>query len=82
LQLGLSFAVELSRAQSRTPTANEIASIRNCATRNKDNLDWGERRCLFNLVALPASRRDMPMNGLAVTDIRIVLSFKKYGSYV
>ncbi|MGZ5877548.1 MAG: lysozyme inhibitor LprI family protein, partial [Bradyrhizobium sp.] len=25
--------------------------IRDCATRNKDNLDEGERQCLFNLVA-------------------------------
>jgi hypothetical protein len=39
------------------PTANEIASIRNCATRNKDNLDEGKRRCLFNLVALPCIKK-------------------------
>jgi uncharacterized protein YecT (DUF1311 family) len=51
LQLGLSFAAELSHAQTRKPTATEIASIRDCATRNKDNLDEGERQCLFNLVA-------------------------------
>jgi uncharacterized protein YecT (DUF1311 family) len=51
LQLGLSFAAELSHAQTRKPTASEIASIRNCATKNKDNLDEGERQCLFNLVA-------------------------------
>jgi hypothetical protein len=57
LQPGLSFAAELSRAQSRKPTANEITSIRDCATRNKDNLDGGERRCLFNLVALPCIKK-------------------------
>jgi uncharacterized protein YecT (DUF1311 family) len=50
---GLSFAPEPSHAQSRKPTANEIASIRGCATRNHDNLDEGERQCLFNLVAEP-----------------------------
>jgi uncharacterized protein YecT (DUF1311 family) len=51
LQLALGFAAESSHAQTRKPTANEIASIRDCATRNKDNLDEGERQCLFNLVA-------------------------------
>ena len=53
LQLGLSFAAEPSQAQTRKPTAREIASIRDCVTRNKDDLDEGERRCLFNLVAEP-----------------------------
>jgi uncharacterized protein YecT (DUF1311 family) len=53
LQLTLSFAAELSCAQTRKPTAHEIASIRDCATKNKDNLDEGERQCLFNLVADP-----------------------------
>jgi uncharacterized protein YecT (DUF1311 family) len=53
LQIGLSFAAEPSQAQTRKPTAKEIASIRDCATKNRDNLDEGERRCLFNLVAEP-----------------------------
>ncbi len=53
LQLGLSFAAELSHAQTRKPTANEIASIQDCVTKNKDNLDEGERQCLFNVVAEP-----------------------------
>jgi uncharacterized protein YecT (DUF1311 family) len=44
---------ETARAQTRKPSANEIASIRACATRNKDNLEDGERRCLFRLVAQP-----------------------------
>jgi uncharacterized protein YecT (DUF1311 family) len=51
LQLGLSFVAESSRAQTRMPTASEIASIRGCAARNKDDLDKGERQCLFKLVA-------------------------------
>ena len=51
LQLGSSFVAELSHAQSRKPTASEIASIRGCVTKNKDDLDKGERQCLFNLVA-------------------------------
>jgi uncharacterized protein YecT (DUF1311 family) len=57
LQLGLSFAAELSHAQTRKPTAEEIASIRDCATKNKDNLDKGERQCLFNLVAEPCIKK-------------------------
>jgi uncharacterized protein YecT (DUF1311 family) len=44
---------ETARAQTRKPSANKIASIRACATRNKDNLEDGERRCLFRLVAQP-----------------------------
>jgi uncharacterized protein YecT (DUF1311 family) len=53
LQLAFGFAAETSYAQTRKPTAREIASIRDCATTNKDNLDDGERRCVFNLVAEP-----------------------------
>ena len=53
LQLALSFAAERSDAQTRKPTPHEIAAIRDCATGNKDNLDEGERQCLFNLVADP-----------------------------
>src|ERR1700674_2554454 len=37
LQLVSSFAAELGHAQTRKPTANEVAAIRDCATKNKDN---------------------------------------------
>jgi len=57
LQLGLSFAPELSHAQTRKPTAKEIAAIRDCVIKNKDDLDGGERKCLFNLVAEPCIKR-------------------------
>jgi uncharacterized protein YecT (DUF1311 family) len=40
-------------AQSRKPTAREMAAIRDCVTRNEDNLDTGEQQCLFKLVADP-----------------------------
>ena len=59
LQLGLSLAAELSHAQTRKPTAHEIASIRDCATKNRDDLDEGERRCLFNLVAEPCIKKPL-----------------------
>jgi uncharacterized protein YecT (DUF1311 family) len=53
LLLAFGFAADSGYAQARKPTANEVAAIRNCATKNADNLDEGERRCLFNLVAQP-----------------------------
>ena len=62
LQLAFSFAAELGYAQTRKPTANEVAAIRDCATRNKDHLDEGERRCLFNLVADPCTKRSGDAN--------------------
>jgi hypothetical protein len=68
LQICLSFAAEPSQAQTRKPTGREIASIRDCVTRNKDNLDEGERQCLFNsiLSRSPASEthRKMPTQRL------------------
>jgi uncharacterized protein YecT (DUF1311 family) len=42
-----------AQAQSRKPTAREVAAIRDCAVKDKDNLDDGERQCLFKLVAEP-----------------------------
>jgi uncharacterized protein YecT (DUF1311 family) len=42
-----------AHAQSRKPTAQEVAAIRDCATKNRYNLDAGEQDCLFKLVADP-----------------------------
>jgi uncharacterized protein YecT (DUF1311 family) len=54
LSLLLSLAVTAAaQAQSRQPTAQEVAAVRDCTAKNKDNLDDGERQCLFNLVATP-----------------------------
>jgi len=53
LALSLSLVAEPSHAQARKPTGQEVAAIRDCAKKSKDNLDNGERRCLFNLVATP-----------------------------
>jgi uncharacterized protein YecT (DUF1311 family) len=66
--LGLGFAAQPSQAQTREPTAREIASIRDCMTRNKDNLDEGERRCLFNLVAEPCMKRTPAAAEVVVAD--------------
>jgi uncharacterized protein YecT (DUF1311 family) len=40
-------------AQSRKPTAQEVAAIHDCATKNRDHIDAGEEDCLFKLVADP-----------------------------
>jgi uncharacterized protein YecT (DUF1311 family) len=45
-----------AQAQTRKPTAKEIAAIRDCATKYRDDLDAGERQCLFNLVATPCTK--------------------------
>jgi uncharacterized protein YecT (DUF1311 family) len=39
------------QAQSRKPTGAEIAAVRACTEKNKDDIDKGERDCLFKLVA-------------------------------
>jgi uncharacterized protein YecT (DUF1311 family) len=49
--LGLSVAAESSWAQTRQPTANELAKIRDCTASNSDDVDEGERQCVFKLVA-------------------------------
>ena len=51
--LSVSFVAELGHAQTRKPTEREVAAIRDCAKKTKDDLDAGERRCIFNLVATP-----------------------------
>jgi uncharacterized protein YecT (DUF1311 family) len=42
-----------AQAQSRKPSAHEIAAIRDCAKKSADNIDDGEQTCLFKLVADP-----------------------------
>jgi uncharacterized protein YecT (DUF1311 family) len=51
LALTTGLMVELSHAQTRKPTSQEVATIQDCVNKNKDDIDEGERRCLFNLVA-------------------------------
>jgi hypothetical protein len=47
----MGLVVELSHAQSRKPTAQEVAAIQDCVNKNEDNIDESERQCLFSLVA-------------------------------
>ena len=44
-----------AQAQTRKPTAAEVAAIHNCAAKDKDDLDQGEQDCLFKLVADPCT---------------------------
>jgi uncharacterized protein YecT (DUF1311 family) len=66
--LGFSLAAESSQAQTRKPTAKEIASIRDCAVKNKDNPDDGERDCLFKLVADPCANKQTNAGEQAAAD--------------
>jgi uncharacterized protein YecT (DUF1311 family) len=68
LQLGFGFAAETSHAQTRKATAKETASIRDCAAKNRDNLDEGERQCLFNLVADPCAKLNGDASNATVVD--------------
>lgn len=43
----------VAHAQSRAATAQEVKAIRDCAAKNRDDLDAGEQQCLFKLVADP-----------------------------
>ena len=43
------------RGANTQATAQEVAAIRNCATKYRDDVDEGERQCVFNLVATPCA---------------------------
>ena len=55
-------------AQTRKPTAQEVAAIRNCATKYQDDVDEGERQCVFNLVATPCTNTREGSSNLGTAD--------------
>jgi hypothetical protein len=55
-------------AQTRKPTAQEVAAIRNCATKFQDDVDEGKRQCLFNLVATPCTTTREDSSNLGTAD--------------
>jgi uncharacterized protein YecT (DUF1311 family) len=55
-------------AQTREPTAREVAAIRECAAKNQDDLDKGEQDCLFKLVAEPCIGPSGNASGAATAD--------------
>ena len=49
-------AISSADAQTRKPTAQEVATIRDCATKYQDNVDEASGSvCVFNLVATPCT---------------------------
>ena len=69
---GLGLGADPSQAQTRKPSANEIARIRDCAAKYADNLDDGERQCLFNLVADPCMGKPEEAQKAIVVDCYLV----------
>jgi uncharacterized protein YecT (DUF1311 family) len=57
-----------AQAQSRPPTAQEVAAIRGCAAKYQDNLDDGDYQCLFKLVATPCINAGTPGADAAMAD--------------
>jgi len=68
LAIVLSFAAASAVAQTRKATAQEVAAIRNCAIKYQDDVDEGERQCLFNLVATPCSKTREGSSNLGTAD--------------
>src|SRR5437764_699379 len=70
--LGLAIALALppaaADAQTRKPTAQEVLAIRNCAAQHQDNVDEGERQCVFNLVAEPCTKKPEAAPTFGTTD--------------
>jgi uncharacterized protein YecT (DUF1311 family) len=62
------FATPSADAQTRKPTAQEVAAIRNCASKYQDDVDEGERQCVFNLVATPCTNTREGSSNLGTAD--------------
>jgi len=56
------------RAQDAKPTAQQVAAIRACAGKNKDDITAGEQQCLFNLVADPCQNTPEGQSNLGMAD--------------
>ena len=50
-------AVNAGLAQERKPVKKEVDAIRACAEKYANDVSEAERRCLFNLVATPCTKR-------------------------
>jgi len=61
-------AIPSADAQTRKPTAQEVAAIRNCASKYQDDVDEGERQCVFNLVATPCTNTREGSSNLGTAD--------------
>ena len=61
-------AISSVNAQTRKPTAQEMAAIRNCAAKYQDDVDEGERHCVFNLVATPCTNTRESSSNVGTAD--------------
>jgi uncharacterized protein YecT (DUF1311 family) len=61
-------AVTAHAQTGRKPTAHEIAAVRACATKYQDDVQEGERQCLFNLVATPCTNTPEGSANLGAAD--------------
>jgi uncharacterized protein YecT (DUF1311 family) len=61
-------ATVAGHAQNRKPTPSEVAAIHDCAKKYAADLDEGERRCLFNLVATPCTEKPEGQSNIGITD--------------
>jgi uncharacterized protein YecT (DUF1311 family) len=68
LVIALAFAAASADAQTRKPTAQEVAAIRNCAAKYQDDVDEAERQCVFNMVAEPCTKKPEAASNLGTTD--------------
>ncbi len=55
-------------AQTPKPTDKEVAAIRACAVKYRDDLDKVEQQCLFNLVATPCTNKPSHASDAATAD--------------
>jgi uncharacterized protein YecT (DUF1311 family) len=68
LPLLLGAATVAGHAQNRKLTPSEVAAIHDCAKKYAADLDEGERRCLFNLVATPCTEKPEGQSNIGITD--------------
>jgi hypothetical protein len=61
-------AISSADAQTRKPTTQEVAAIRSCAAKYQDNVEEGERQCVFKLVATPCTNTSAGNTDLGTVD--------------
>jgi uncharacterized protein YecT (DUF1311 family) len=65
----LGAATSAGHAQNRKPLAKEITAIRDCAKKyDTTDLDEVERKCLFNLVAMPCTEKPEGQSNVGMAD--------------
>jgi len=55
-------------AQDAKPSARETAAVRGCATKNAEDVDAAEQRCVFRLVATPCTKRPQGQSTAGMAD--------------